>query len=164
MPFIKQNHVNEMQYALKHYWPPLLWKVHVVRIGLVTQVAYLEVDVGKKANHWNHKAKHKNLVAWPTITDAEEGEKNQTKQNILKKKNIFKLACIDVYVVWSVNILNDTKSDIGSIVDLVDAIISWRVVACTAGKKKKDETILSRSRVVFSGLCLCVVSVQCDCL
>lgn len=33
--------------------------------------------------------------------------------------------------------LHDTKSDIGSPVDLVDAIILWHVMACTAKKKKK---------------------------
>lgn len=47
--------------------------------------------------------------------------------------------------------LHDTKSDIGSPVDLVDAIILWHVMARTAKKKKN----LSRSRVVFSGLCSC---------
>lgn len=35
-------------------------------------------------------------------------------------------------VVWSVYILNDTKSDIGSTVDLVDAIVLWH-----GGEKKK---------------------------
>lgn len=33
--------------------------------------------------------------------------------------------------------LHDTKSDIGSPVDLVDAIILWHVMARTAKKKKK---------------------------
>lgn len=36
-------------------------------------------------------------------------------------------------VVWSVYILNDTKSDIGSTVDLVDAIVLWH-----GGEKKKE--------------------------
>lgn len=41
-----------------------------------------------------------------------------------------------LYVVWSVYILNNTKSDIGSTVDLVDAIILWH--DGLYGKKKKN--------------------------
>ena len=60
-------------------------------------------------------------------------------------------------VVWSVYILIDTKTDIGSTVDLVDAIILWHGVLY--GEKKNPV----ENRVVFSGLCMCVVPVPCDC-
>lgn len=58
-------------------------------------------------------------------------------------------------VVWSVYILNDTKSDIGSTVDLVDTIVLWH----GGLYGKKILIILSRRRVVFSGLCLCPYAV-----
>lgn len=41
-------------------------------------------------------------------------------------------------VVWSVYILNDTKSDIGSTVDVVDAIILWHGGLCGKKKEKKS--------------------------
>lgn len=56
--------------------------------------------------------------------------------------------------------LHDTKSDIGSPVDLVDAIILWHVMACTAKKKKKKTC---REAEWCSVVCVRVVPVLCDC-
>lgn len=63
-----------------------------------------------------------------------------------KKNSIFKLACVDVYLLFTYL----TKSDIGSTV--VDAIILWHL-----WQKEKKAPVEKQSDVC------CVVPVLCDC-
>lgn len=60
MPFIKQNPVNEMQYALHHLWPraPLSpWEVHVTTLGVVTPIFIGRCEEMKKKKKKSKKKK-----------------------------------------------------------------------------------------------------------